>query len=212
VSHERRVPTRERLVEFLAAHPNAEGHLYLSDIARELGVSRERVRQLLPGWQGPPSPARALELYLAAHPEAMMSAARGGMTMKAIALAIGREASAVRRAWLQLGLPDRRSMALSPREKSRRQYNRNPAKHRAHVQNWSLAHPEQVREIARAARRRWLAKVIGEEVCVICGVSFPWTNMREKRRRRRGGRVVCSQLCGARARAQALRAATPGPR
>src|ERR1700674_3879773 len=96
VNHEPPVPAKERLAQFLSAHPGAEDDYSLSAIARELGVSRERVRQLRPGWhtgRRPETPtARALKMFLAAHPEAVMSPALGGMTMKAVAQSIDRNA------------------------------------------------------------------------------------------------------------------------
>ena len=82
--------TAKRLNRFLAAHPNASRDYSLSDIARRLDISRERVRQLLPEYarQRPARSSiieRELSEFIAQTPTALHPTNRGGPSFTQIA-------------------------------------------------------------------------------------------------------------------------------
>ncbi len=176
-----------RLADFLDRTPNAWDRFSLAEIASVVGVSRQRVKQLMAG-RSKPRPRRvadALLAFLAEHPEALLASARGGMSKKAIAIAIRRSPIAVRRTWSELHLPVRKP--LSKRER----YERGKLRHDAATRKWIRAHPDRIRELRNKANTKWLAKVIRSEVCLVCGREFSWTNRDQYQRRR----ATCSPEC-----------------
>ena len=84
---------RERLEQLLADEPGIWSRQSLAAIARRLGVSRQRVKQLKETSTKPrPRPgADALRTYVAAHPEAFPPPEAGGPSTKTIARAYAKE-------------------------------------------------------------------------------------------------------------------------
>ena len=199
-------PVREAVLRFLAR--SARKQLSVREVAAAVPCSPQYIYRLFPNraWRRKPNNATRLQAYLAAHPEAVATRVRGGKTFIEIAAELSIASDTVRRLWRELQLPDRRTFKLSQQEKNHRAYERRKERHREEVRDWYRRHLERGREINQAARRRWLAKVVREERCIVCGVRFAWTNAKEDRRRRRGQRVVCSLRCGTQAGADERRA------
>lgn len=173
--------TRERLRALLAARPNICEELNLADIGKQLGVSRERVRQLMPEYVKNAREHRIalLARYVDEHPEALLPRDMGGMVQREIAAATGLSLFSLRTYWLILGLPPRSLLTKSA--------------------------AYGVKSGTSEYDRRWMHEVIGTRVCVVCGKSFPWTL--EKQSNWKAGRwsgETCGVRCG-KARAKALR-------
>jgi hypothetical protein len=151
----------------LADHPDA-AEMSLVEIARQLGVSRERMRQLLPGWHDRRKQERVerVRRFAREHPDAARSGVSGGQGWNAIGVELGMPAIAVTRIWRKLGLPDRH---LSTTEEL--------GAHRAQQQ------------------RRRLREVLRDERCVVCQRLFAWTVQMERGRRYQGRSVTCSRMC-----------------
>lgn len=197
--------TKARLREFMAAHPNACAELTLEQIGKELGVTRERVRQLMPDYAKRRRPVvrsrrvGALLAYIEAHPEASLTPGLGGMTLKAIGAELGCSAETVSNVWREAGLPDRKILAAHKTWKER--YHEDPErrrKARVHAKKWQAANPEKFRAMQkrynRARRARQLAKVLRQEVCAWCGKTFDWTAHHERTFKH----VTCGPLCAIR--------------
>lgn len=170
-------PALDRLRAFLALHPNSCEQYTLEQIGAVIGVSRERVRQLMPQYGQTAISARQaiidrkLTTFLSEHPEAHLPATLGGMTIPAIATAIGLKLSGVERAWQRLGLPSRTLIedSYTPRERN----------------------------------ERYWAFPLGEETCVSCGDAYTWTRRHEHGYRCGLKKFnVCSIQCGNRMRGQ----------
>ena len=199
----------DRLASFLKRNPNALNTMSLLEMERRTGISRERVRQLAPAFGGRnrkeyiakrarEEKARRqarLKAFLKRHPEAVNTPARGGMSFKAIGAALGVGADRVSEDWRALRLPDRASQRLTRQESSRRTYERRKAAHYELTQAWKRRNRERARQIQQAANRRYRAKVLRQERCVVCGTRFPWTVGRGANQRRFGTRVTCSRRC-----------------
>ena len=152
-----------------------------------------------------------LEHFLARHPTALRPTALGGLTFKEIAARLDASPRDIGQLWRELKLPDRHLPKLPEREERHRTYLRGKERHRALAEAWRARNIEKTRVIRRAACKRWLPKVLRDEVCVVCGRTFGWTNGHEQRRRYRGARVVCSRSCSMRAALAARDAATRRP-
>ena len=220
---------RARLRAFLRRRPDALETMSLRAIGREVDLSGERVRQLLPG---PPRTSRdlaerrrerrlralqpALRRFVRANPRAILPRGAGGLTLKAIGELLSADPKDVAAAWRRLGLPARASQTSSPAERSRRWYARHKTEKHAQNAAWRARNPERWRAIQRRADAKHRAKVLREERCIVCGGRFPWTVGRESQRRQKGGRVVCSRQCGRvaadRARQAARRKVRSSPR
>ena len=194
-----------RLRAFLAANPSAVTDLRASDIANRIGCSTRRVQELLPPGYAQVRFERRLRRFLDEHPEAVNRPARGGLSFKDIARGSNLTVRTVARLWRQLDLPDRDAQKLTPKEVWRRSYERRKAQHQEACEAWRRRNPESARLIQTEASKRWRAKVIRIETCVICGSSLDWTNQREANHRFRGGLVVCSPRCSRTSAAARLR-------
>ncbi len=192
-----RAPVRDRILKFLYDH-RSERYAD-SRVATELGCSRQYVHALLPaGYRdAQPTVDSRLKAFIQAHPEAALPKARGGMTFKEIAAHIHTSPATVSAAWRRLDLVDRSLLTITEPERNHRNYGRRKAQHNAYTREWSKRNLEKARAIRRSASRRWRAKVIRDEVCIVCRITFPWTNSREHGRRYKGTRVVCSPRCAA---------------
>ena len=106
---------RDRLEQLLADEPDIWSRHSLAAIARRLGVSRQRVKQLTQSSTKPrPRPgADALRTYVAAHPEALLPPEAGGPSTKTIARAVGVSPTRVGVLWRQLALPPRTHAGFS---------------------------------------------------------------------------------------------------
>ena len=163
---------QDRLRAWIHDHPNPCLTYTLQEIGDQLGVSRERVRQLVPKvtgqkWQKrwPNKANLILAAFLEEHPEGMLTKARGGLLLKEIAAALDLAPSTVGKVWRRLGLPPRSLQAISDAEAHERHYHR----------------------------------VLRTETCISCGIEFPWTGLKEQQHKHYGCRIVCSRLCGRRA-------------
>src|SRR5450759_3841301 len=105
----RPTPTAIRLDRFLADHPDAAG-MSLAEIGRQLGVSRQNVRALLPDRTDrcEQELVERVRRWVRKHPDDLRSGRAGGMTWKAIGAELTMPAAAVQRIWRKLGLPERR--------------------------------------------------------------------------------------------------------
>ena len=201
--------TSDRLKAFLEAHPAASAEYSLTDIGRELGVSRERIRQLLPDYVKT-RPTRVssvgsqLRQFVARTPAALLPTNRGGLSFANIAGALGCSISTLRQAWRELRLPARPRAKLTRAERVERE---RAWRVRASAR-WRAEHRERAREIRRAADFRWAHKVVDHETCVWCGRRYPVTNKKLSAGRHRRQRKVCGTACGRRA-AAAERQAPP---
>lgn len=86
------------------------------------------------------------------------------------------------------------------RQQRRRRYLADRQRADEQSRRWRERNPELVREMVRAAGRRWASRVIREAACEVCGAAFPWTNRREATRKQKPWlRETCSPTCGRRA-------------
>jgi hypothetical protein len=133
----------------------------LADLAREIGVSRERVRQLLPEYardRAHRALCERLKRYVEAHPSSVLTPARGGMTYIAIAADLGVDTRSLRLAWRVCGLPARALQKLTKAEISRLGYAKRRREHYELVKAWKARNPERAREIHLSANARHRSK------------------------------------------------------
>ena len=159
---------KERLREFFREHPNAcmEGFTY-QQIGDAIGVSRQRVHQIMPEYQRANVCAIRLQQFLDQEPSAILSKAAGGMTYRQIADKVGLSVDQVESAWKALELPPRTLLveSLTPSERSKRSYHRRAknepgflAKRLAYTVAWRARNPEKAREMQRRANATQNAK------------------------------------------------------
>ncbi len=189
---------RERVERFLAEHGDPLPSI--QTIARAVGCSRQYVYLVLPAGYQPGSAARRLDAFVKSCPNALLTKARGGMSFSQIAAQLGLKEHAIRNAWRLLAYPPRIQLKLTPQERSRLHYERYKDAHRQRTLAWRKEKPERWREIQLRADRRWAAKIIRNERCLVCGATFAWTNQHERGRRLNGRPVACSRPCALRAR------------
>ena len=169
--------TKERLRAWLAEHPNACIDHSLSDLGKQFGVSRERIRQLLPrtsyvrNFRGKAKLGRARSLIIAKqflidHPEVTIPVTDGGWSFKHIIREAGVTEHYIKWAWHELELPNRAEL-------------RKATPYSDHL------------------IRHW-------ETCRICDRLFPVTVRIEQNRKRRTKYRVCSLQCGVICRDQKL--------
>ena len=199
-----REPARERLREFLRQHPNPCVTFTGQEVADQIGVSRERVRQLMGGsYKRVLKSDYLLALFVRYHPEAQLPKSLGGMSYSQIGKELGLGTNTVGNAFRRLGLVQHSQIKVGVREQNRiasqRYYQSHKDQHRAWMRAWKEAHPEKCRESNRQAQVKYNAKVLRIEHCIVCGVEFPWTQQREKARRKMGCRIVCGSGCGRKA-------------
>src|SRR3990167_3718832 len=81
-----RAQAKERLITLLKERPNICAEMSLTDIGKELGVTRERIRQLMPEYSARRAAAVGLQARVAAfveeHPEVTIPKWMGGMTYR----------------------------------------------------------------------------------------------------------------------------------
>ena len=163
-----------RLRGLLRETPNLCEVKTLAEIGTELGISRQRVFQLLPP---PPLNRRTIrqQNHLAAdsltlahfsmeHPRALLSRSRGGPSMKEIATVCGFTADRLQKLWRLCGYPDKRASSLQlvdKAEKARFRWANKPA-YRANLTaanaRWRRQHPERAKGIARKANAKYYLK------------------------------------------------------
>jgi hypothetical protein len=162
-----------RLRCFLALHPDALWKYTVSDLGRELGVSRPMVHVLLPNWtkRRKHLQIERIRSFALEHPKARLFDANERIPWPQIAEDIGLSVKLVKQGWLALGLPIEDRLER-----------------------------EVVKERCAQRQRRLLQTVIREETCVVCGAAFPWTKMHERGRRREGRSLSCSRSCGQKVR------------
>ena len=156
-----------RLKQFLADRPDAV-ELSLAEIARQLGVSREIARLLLPDWRKIRERDLVERVRRVAweHPDATRSGLSGGPSWKVIGAELTMSAVSVKRIWQKLGLADR------------------------HV---STGEELSARQAARQRRRQ--REPLRQERCVVCQLTFTWTVQMERGRRVQGRARTCSSAC-----------------
>jgi len=198
---------RERLREFLRQHPNPCVSFTGQQIADEIGVSRERVRQLMGGsYKSVTASDYLVALFVRHRPEAQLPKHLGGMSHKEIGKELGLGTQTIANAFRRLGLVSHSQLHLGVREQNRiacrRYYQSHKEQHNAWVGAWKEANPEKTREIDRTAKAKWMGKVLRMEHCIVCGAEFPWTQGREQGHRVAGRRIVCRPACGRKAARQ----------
>lgn len=169
---------QDRLRAWLAEHPNPCLTYNLQEIGDEFGMTRERVRQLILKVTGQPWGRRGGE-------------ARRAKTDRLLADFLEAHPEAML-------IADLRGMSL-------REIGEAIGIAESQVQqSWKRLGlpPRSLQTLTpgeRAARR---TETLYLETCVSCGAEFPWTPQKERNRRAKGTRVVCSTGCGIR---QAIR-------
>lgn len=157
-----------RLRKLFDDHPEAYGEWSLTRMSREIGVSKERVRQLLPDYVKNDFVVRKtakekLMAYVREYPEALKPNRRGFGYGK-IAKHLEESEYTVRKAWIDLGLPNRK-IKYTPEqarekqlEKSRENYRKHKAAHHELVKRWKAQHPEKTRGMNLRGQRRYNTK------------------------------------------------------
>ncbi len=159
-----------RLREFVDRHPDARSRYSLSEIAGEVGISRQHAFQLLPRWTAERQRLQAdqVRAFAQAHPKARLSNPSNRLDWRQIAEEIGLPVTTVRRIWRALRLPN---------------------------ENEDRRDPEAIKRRRADSQRRRHAEVLRLETCVMCSVRFPWTTQHELTRKYHGRSVTCSQSC-----------------
>ena len=172
-----RSQTAQRLNQFLAAHSDDWHEFTLVELGGQFGITSQAIHRLLPDWGRYRASARAewLRNFAADHPGARRPKNPGTMTWSAIGRELGVSGECVAQLWRKLGLPsDVRSTDEQLKERH--------------------ALRQQVRN----------ARVLRDEICEVCARRFSWTGFRERERRNKGKRFVCSRSCAQRARSHPL--------
>ncbi len=196
-------PTEVKLHALLRETPNLCEVKTLTEIGRELGVSRERVRQLLPA----PGVHRAvirhqnllaarsrqLAEYVKAHPLALLPPGRGGPSFREIAADLGWRPSTVREIWRLCEYPDRallwRTKTMTKAEIQRYVYHNVPGRKERRVVSQARWVKEHNYNSSVAQKR-----VIGRAQCWECGKDFDMTQIRGWHMSK-AGFVTCSSGC-----------------
>lgn len=158
---------REKLRAWLAEHPNPCGDHTLTEIASTLGVSRQRVQQLMPTYAENGVAQRLLRFQQAIeeHPEIVLAPHLGGWTVVEAGAAVGVCGATITRWLRELGYPPKR------------------------MQFGTVS--------SSVLHREWANRPLATERCWNCGTSFPWTKRRDSFFRRGLQKSkVCSHQCG----------------
>lgn len=167
-----------RLRRFLACHPDAQALFTISDLARELDVSRQRVFVLLPNWKQSQEKLeiQRVRAFARRHPKARLGDPEKRLIWAKISAEARVPVPTLKRIWRMLNLP-----------------------------NEDSCDPQLIlRRRAAKAQRRSRA-VLKQTTCVYCGKAFPWTWEHERSRRYYGRQITCSRSCGQRLRVARLR-------
>lgn len=161
---------RPRLIALLKKRPNICAEMSLTDIGVELGVSRERIRQLMPGYAKRRAAVVNTKARVAAfveeHPEVTIPTWMGGMSYTTAGAALGIHRASFGQTMLLLGYhkqlihqtkAEREACAADLRQRRWADPVKR-AKQLAATKRWQAEHPEQKREIDRRARRKYDAK------------------------------------------------------
>lgn len=169
----RKDTAERRLRSFLDRHPDALSRLTLSDVAREIGVSRQTTHKLLPRWTKRREALQRTQVrsFARRHPAARLSDPTRRISWSTIAAETALPVPTVQRIWISSGLPfeDRLDPAVFKLRRAERQ-------------------------------RRRLATVLRQETCEVCGARFPWTIHHERARKYVGRWTTCSRSCTQRLR------------
>ncbi len=150
--------TRERI----DAYVKARGGICMvthTEIAEAVGVTRERVGQIL-GRRSTPRSLMLVESFFLAHPEAVLPKMRGGMSFSEIAMRLSLSKGTVEKAYRALGYPARTSEgmmldATEIRERRHSWYVVNKEHHQETMRHWRQENRERWREIGRKAEKAW---------------------------------------------------------
>lgn len=165
-------PVGDRLQAFLDRRPDAIRRFTLSDLAREIGVSRQTTWKLLPSWAEDRQrlDTAKVRAFARKHPGARLSDLNHRLTWRRMAAETALPLPTVQRIWASLRLPaEDVDRAVFIRKRADRQ-------------------------------RRRLATVLRTETCELCGVTFPWTMHHERARKYVGRWLTCSRSCAQRLR------------
>lgn len=173
-----------RLRDFLDVHADARWRYGLTEIAREIGVSRQMVFVMLPGWteERQRLAAKRVRAYARRHRTVRGADPGERRSWASIAAEIGLPVSMVKTIWRTLGLSN--SERLDPDCLKRRRG------------KWQVRH---------------LAEVLRTETCVICGADFAWTRGLEYRRKYDRRSFTCSRSCAQRFRFRKQASADDAP-
>lgn len=173
--------TADKLAAMLAETPNLCAVKTLEAIGAELGVTRQRVQQLLPRAgidrrrarhaRRLAAQSRILAQYVESHPLALLARSMGGPPMKEISRETGIRGEQLLEVWRLCGYPPKQATALSlimsPAEQARRRWATNEDYRRGQAaaqKRWTAANPEKAREIIRRAQAKYYAKKKAERM------------------------------------------------
>ncbi|MDP9237594.1 MAG: hypothetical protein M3P30_09410, partial [Chloroflexota bacterium] len=161
---------RSRLREFLDGHPDVQSRYTLTEVGREIGVSRQLAFALLPRWTQERQRLQAARVraFARKHPKARSSKPSKRIAWPQIAAETGLPVTTVRRIWGEMGL-------------------RNEDVERIDV--------ETIKRKRAERQRRRLATVLNVETCVVCGERFNWTTEHERALKYFGRSITCSRPC-----------------
>lgn len=174
----RLTPQLERLTAFLVAHPQALQTLTLTELAREVGATRQFVHMHLPDLTAEQrrrtrdEEHRRIAAFLKRNPRALEPVHFGGVALSKIA-----DAARIPRSHVRAVLREMKLQRRSPTKRERRQA------------------AQQLLERRAEEQRARLSRVLRIESCEICGTAFPWTGQQERSRRHHGAPVSCSRKC-----------------
>lgn len=161
-----------RVNEMLRETPNLCEVRTLTSIAEELGVTRERIRQILPkpamhrrvmqSQNKLAADSAKLAAYIESHPLAFLRSGYGGPTFVQIAADLEMTTRRVKKVWTTCGYP---SKMLGPpptmQEYQKRRWDTDPEyrkRHRAAQERWRAKNGERVKESARKADAKYYAR------------------------------------------------------
>ena len=169
------VGVKPALITLLKERPNICAEMSLKDIGVELGVTGERIRQLMPEYSARRLAAvgtkSRVAAFVEAHPEVNIPTWMGGMSYTEAGKLLGVNAGVFNRTMLELGY--KKSLIVQT--------------------------PSETREMNKRGMVKWQAKVLRRETCGGCGREFDWTNRYEMLCKH--GVVGCRKECTEKMRA-----------
>lgn len=162
----------------------------LERLGKHFGVSRERIRQIIPEYAKTRRNASCrqqmrlakMEQYVFDNPQYLLTPFFGGVrSLEPMRRELGYKVAAVfYDDWKTLGLPDRNMIrrSVSQKEWSHFIYITHRERHRASVNKWKAKHPEYKANPIHVIN--YQNKVIGTSVCPTCNQEFNITNKRRK--------------------------------